>query len=61
MNKGRIHGEIRDFSILRKILQCVSTKITEFGLEFTEKSRFEIEIEFDCENKRKIEIKTKLN
>ena len=39
----------------------MESKITEFGLEFAEKSRFEIEIEFDRENDWKTKIKTKLN
>ena len=36
-------------------------KITEFGLEFAEKSRFEIEVEFDRKNNWKTKIKMKLN
>ena len=39
----------------------MGSKIKRFGLEFAEKSKFEIEIEFDRENDWKTEIKTKLN
>ena len=38
----------------------MKSKITDFGLEFAEKSRFEIEIE-NHNKKMKTEIKTKLN
>ena len=39
----------------------MESKINEFGLQFAEKSRFEIEIEFERENDWKTIIKMKLN
>ena len=41
--------------------KSAESKITEFGLEFTEKSRFEIEVEIRSQNLIKTKIKTTLN